>query len=86
MSTRARAWLGGVLFGLGVGAFFAGSLVPGVAALAYAGAGAVVLSLVVIAWAVRDVSRQIGANHALFEAQLRAEAQKEKRDKPPSGT
>ena len=82
MSTRARAWLGGILFGLGVGAFFAGSLVPGVAGLAYAGLGAVVLALVVIAWAVRDVSRQIGSNHARFEAMLRAEADKSKKPGP----
>ena len=82
MSPRARSWLGGILFSVGVFAFFGGSLFPGLAALAYAGVAAVVVALVLIGWAFRDVTRQIGASHASFEAQLRAEAEREKKNKP----
>jgi hypothetical protein len=83
MSPRARAWLGGILFGLGVFAFFGGSLFPGLAFVAYAGVAASILALVIIGWAVRDVIRQIGSSHARFEAQLRAEAEREKGGHPP---
>ena len=82
MSPRARSWLGGILFGLGVFAFFGGSLFPGLAWMAYLGVAAAVLALAIIGWAVRDVTRQIGSSHARFEAQLRAEAERERKNKP----
>jgi hypothetical protein len=85
VSPRARSWAGGILFALGVFAFFGGSLFPGLSLLAYAGAAAVVLSLVLIGWAVRDVVRQIGGNQARFEAMLRQEAEREKGGHPPKG-
>ena len=80
MSPRAGAWLGGVLFAAGVFAFFGGALFPGFSVLAYAGLGAVILSLVLIGRALRQVSRQIGDNHSRFEAMLRVEAEKDKRE------
>jgi len=85
VSPRARSWLGGILFSLGVVAFFGGSLFPGLAAIAYAGVAAAVVALGVIGWAFRDVTRQIGASHARFEAQLRAEVEREKGGHPPRG-
>ena len=83
MSARARSWLGGLLFALGVFAFFGGSLFPGLSALAYAGVAAAVVALVVIGTAIRDVGRQIGQNQVRFEAMLRTEAERE-RKKPPT--
>jgi hypothetical protein len=85
LSPRARSWAGGILFALGVFAFFGGSLFPGLAAIAYAGVAAVLLALFLIGWAFRDVTRQIGASHARFEAQLRSEAEREKGGHPPQG-
>ena len=85
MSPRARAWLGGILFALGVVAFLGGSLFPGLSAIADAGIAAAVVALVVIGWAFRDVTRQIGAGHARFEAMLRAEAERGKAGLPPKG-
>ena len=79
MSPRAGAWLGGVLFALGVFVFFTGALYPALGFLAYAGLGAVGLSFVLIGRAVRQVSRQIGDNHARFEALLRVEAEKDRK-------
>lgn len=71
MSPRAKSWVGGVLFGLGVLAFFAGALFPGVVYVAWIGIGVALIGLVLIGLAVRDVVRQIGSDHARFEAELR---------------
>jgi hypothetical protein len=79
MAPRAGAWLGGILFAAGVFAFFGGALFPGFSALAYAGLGAVLLSVVLVGRALRQVSRQIGDNHARFEAMLRVEAERDKK-------
>lgn len=82
MSPRARSWAGGILFALGVFAFFGGSLFPGLSALAYAGVAATLVAIVLIGLAIRDVSRQIGFNQASFEAKLRAEADRERPKQP----
>jgi hypothetical protein len=84
MSPRARSWLGGILFALGVFAFFGGSLFPGLVWLAYLGGLVALAALVVIGLALRDVVRQIGSNQAHFEAMLRTEAEREKARKPPA--
>lgn len=85
MSPRARSWAGGLLFALGVFAFFGGALFPGLAGLAYAGAAAVLLAAGLVVWALVDVSRQIGANQSRFEALLRQEADREKGGQRPQG-
>ncbi len=81
MSPRAKSWAGGILFALGVFAFFAGALFPVLAFLAYVGIVAAALAIGFIGSALRAVGRQIGENQARFEAVLRAEAE---RKKPPA--
>ena len=71
MSPRAKSWVGGVLFGLGVLAFFAGALFPGIVSVAWLGLALAFLGMILIGLAVRDVVRQIGSDHARFEAELR---------------
>lgn len=88
MSPRAKSWLGGLLFALGLFAFFGGALFPGLIRVAWAGAAAALAGLGLVASAVRSVSREIGANQARFEAQLRADAgppalDKGRKENPP---
>lgn len=81
MSARGKSWLGGILFGVGIFAFFGGALFPGIVYVAWIGIGVALLGVVVIGLAVRDIVRQIGSNHARFEAELRHQAPP-KRDPP----
>jgi hypothetical protein len=83
MSPRARSWLGGILFSLGVFAFFGGSLFPGLSQVAYAGLAAILVAVFLVGWALRDVTRQIGASQASFEARLRMEAERDKKKPAP---
>ena len=71
MSARAKSWTGGILFAVGTFAFFGGALFPGVVYLAWIGLAVALAGLVLIGLAVRDVVRQIGSDHARFEAELR---------------
>lgn len=73
MSARGKSWTGGILFAFGVFAFFGGALFPGLVHLAWIGIAVALLGLLLIGLAVRDVVRQIGSDHARFEAELRHE-------------
>ncbi len=73
MSTRVRSTLGAVLGGAGVllglgGLFF---LRPW---MFWAGSAMALCGVALVAWALRDVGREIGTNAARFEAMLRSQA------------
>ncbi len=84
MSIRRRSTVGAALLIGGVLAAilsFAGDARPVLwTGLAAAGAG-----ILLLAWGLRDVAREIGAARDRYDAMLRAEAEEKREQKPPGG-